>query len=54
MPDITSIKVGIPSCAKTRPDLRMCFQQSQLPAQFGATMYDTVPTLDPTLRGHGC
>ena len=28
---------NIPSCAKTRPDPRMCFQQRYLPVQFAAT-----------------
>ncbi len=39
---------GAPSCAKTRPDLRMCFQQRHLHAEFRAAMWDAIPTLDLT------
>ena len=36
------------SCAKTRPDLCMCFQQRHLPVEFETIRQDAIPTLDRT------
>ncbi len=43
---VPSVDNLIPSCAKTRPDLCMCFQQRHLPVAFETIRQDAIPTLD--------